>query len=91
MHSLPKIVQTLWGRTRAPRVSEEYRLACRGRELFVRDLALFCNAAAPIVGDGEFERGVEEGKRRVWLHISRMCSLEAADFISIADGGLTDD
>ena len=57
----------------------------------MRDLALFCNAAAPIEGNGEFDRGVEEGKRRVWLHVARMCGLDATDFVSIADGEPTDD
>ena len=91
MGSLPNIVKTLWGRRRAACVAEDYRLACRGRDLFVRDLALFCNAAAPIEGNGEFDRGVEEGKRRVWLHVARMCGLDATDFVSIADGEPTDD
>jgi hypothetical protein len=38
------------------------------------------------VGASEFDRGVEEGKRRVWLHVARMAGLKASDFVSIADG-----
>ena len=91
MHALPRIVLTLWGRHRAALVAEQYRTACQGRELFVRDLAAFCNAAAPIVGANEFDRGVEEGKRRVWLHVARMCGLDATDFVTIADGEPTND
>lgn len=91
MQTLPEIVVALWGRMRAPRVTEEYRTAFQGRDLLARDLAMFCNAAGPIVGPGEFERGVEEGKRRVWLHVSRMCGLTPSDFVTIADGGKSHD
>jgi hypothetical protein len=87
MQTLPEIVLTLWGRKRAPQVADEYRLALAGRDLLVRDLAMFCNAAAPIAGASEFDRGVEEGKRRVWLHITRMCGLKPSDFVIITDGG----
>jgi hypothetical protein len=87
MPTLPDLVVTLWGRRRAPQVVGEYRQALDGRDLLLRDLAMFCNAAAPIQGGGEFDRGVEEGKRRVWLHITRMCGLEPSDFVTIADGG----
>jgi hypothetical protein len=86
MPTLPDLVVTLWGRRRAPQVVGEYRQALTGRALLLRDLAMFCNAAAPIQGGAEFDRGVEEGKRRVWLHITRMCGLEPADFVAIADG-----
>lgn len=89
MPTLPDLVVTLWGRRRAPQVVGEYRQALYGRHLLMRDLAMFCNAAAPIQGGGEFERGVEEGKRRVWLHVTRMCGLEPSDFVTIADGGRT--
>ena len=89
MQTLPEIVLTLWGRTRAARVADEYRIAFQGRDLLMRDLAMFCNAAAPIAGAGEFERGVEEGKRRVWLHVMRMRGLQASDFVKIADGNKT--
>lgn len=91
MQTLPQIVLTLWGRKRAPAVVEDYRSALSGRELLVRDLAMFCNAAAPISGANEFDRGVEEGKRRVWLHIMRMRGLSPSDFVTIADGGKTHD
>jgi hypothetical protein len=87
MPTLPDLVVTLWGRRRAPQVVGEYRVALTGRDLLLRDLAMFCNAGAPIQGSGEFDRGVEEGKRRVWLHITRMCGLEPSDFVTIADGG----
>lgn len=86
MPTLPLILQTLWGRHRAIQVAAQYRQACQDRDLFVRDLALFCNAAAPIEGACEFSRGIEEGKRRVWLHLARMSALTPADFVSIADG-----
>ena len=86
MPTLPQIVLTLWGRKRAPHVADEYRIALTGRDLMIRDLAMFCNAAAPIVGATEFERGVEEGKRRVWLHVTRMCGLKPSDFVTIVDG-----
>ena len=91
MQTLPEIVLALWGRNRGPQVAEDYRLALSGRDLLVRDLAMFCNAAAPIAGASEFERGVEEGKRRVWLHITRMCGLKPSDFVTIADGGKFND
>jgi len=86
MPTLPELVVTLWGRRRAPQVVGEYRQALTGRDLLLRDLAMFCNAAAPIQGGAEFDRGVEEGKRRVWLHVTRMCGLEPSDFVAVADG-----
>jgi len=86
MPTLPELVVTLWGRRQAPQVVGEYRQALTGRDLLLRDLAMFCNAAAPILGGVEFDRGVEEGKRRVWLHITRMCGLEPSDFVAVADG-----
>lgn len=91
MPTLPQIVLTLWGRKRAPHVVDEYRIALTGRDLMIRDLAMFCNAASPISGASEFDRGVEEGKRRVWLHVTRMCGLKPSDFVIIADGEKTDD
>ena len=91
MQTLPQIILTLWGAKRAAQVAEQYRLALGGRQLLLRDLAMFCNAAAPIAAAGEFERGVEEGKRRVWLHITRMCGLKPSDFVTIADGERLDD
>ena len=91
MQTLPQIVLTLWGRRRGPQVAEQYRLALSGRQLLLRDLAMFCNAAAPIAAGSEFERGVEEGKRRVWLHVTRMCGLKPSDFVTIADGERLDD
>lgn len=90
MASLPEIVVALWGKHRAPQIAMEYRQSFNGRDLLLRDLAMFCNAGAPIAGANEFDRGVEEGKRRVWLHITRMCGLQPSDFVSIADGRNTD-
>ena len=90
MLSLPQIVAALWGR-RARGVAAQYAQAFHGRELVKADLAMFCNAAAPIEGASEFERGVAEGKRRVWLHIARMCGLTSDDFVAIADGAKTHD
>lgn len=86
MASLPEIVKALWGARKAAEVAAQYADATRRHDLLVRDLAMFCNAAAPIAGATEFERGVEEGKRRVWLHISRMSGLKPSDFVTIADG-----
>lgn len=86
MQTLPGMILALWGRKRARQVAEQYRIALQGRDFLVRDLAMFCNAAAPVAGANEFERGVEEGKRRVWLHITRMCGLRPSDFVTIADG-----
>lgn len=84
MQSLPEIVQALWGK-RSPDVARSYADAL-ANELLRTDLAVFCNAGAPIAGNNEFERGVEEGKRRVWLHVSRMAGLKPSDFVTIADG-----
>jgi hypothetical protein len=85
MPSLIKTVAALWGR-RANDVARAYATAFAGRPLLEADLAIFCNAGAPIEGRDEFERGVEEGKRRVWLHIARMRGLKPEDFVAIADG-----
>jgi hypothetical protein len=49
-------------------------------------LAVFCNASSPIQGATEFDRGVEEGKRRVWLHIARAAGLKPSDFLSLSLG-----
>lgn len=76
---------TLWGR-RSPDIALAYRAAFDQYRLLEADLAIFCNAGAPITGGTEFDRGVEEGKRRVWLHIARMRGLKPEDFVSIADG-----
>jgi len=84
--SLPQKIMMLWGWPEAASVVDEYKMAFTNRDRVVRDLALFCNAAAPIEGTSEFDRGVEEGKRRVWLHIARMRGIEHTDFIPIADG-----
>lgn len=85
MQSLIKTIATLWGR-RSSDVAHAYRAAFAGRSLLEADLAIFCNAGAPITGATEFDRGVEEGKRRVWLHIARMRGLKPEDFVLIADG-----
>ena len=85
MTSLIDLLRGMWG-NRAPLVAEEYRAIVKHNDLFTTDIALFCNAAAPIQGATEFDRGVEEGKRRVWLHLARMASLTNADFVPIANG-----
>jgi hypothetical protein len=87
MKTLPDLLSLLWGRRQAPRVAAAYRDACAAHPLFLRDLAVFCNAAAPITGASEFDRGIEEGKRRVWLHVARLAALEPDDFPSITDEG----
>ena len=84
--TLPEILAKLWGVPRAVTVVHEYQQAFQGRKLLQRDLAIYCNAAGPIEGAGEYERGIEEGKRRVWLHIARVCGLTHSDFVPIADG-----
>lgn len=91
MQSLPQILAGLWGARRAKWVAAQYAATFDGRELVKTDLAMFCHAAAPIDGATEFERGVAEGKRRVWLHIARMCGLTSDDFVAIADGVRTND
>ncbi|MEQ1756570.1 MAG: hypothetical protein ABL973_20815 [Micropepsaceae bacterium] len=91
MQSLPGLLALLWGSKRAAHVAAEYKKACENHSLFVRDLAIFCNAAAPVTGACEFERGVEEGKRRVWLHVARLSALNPSDFVSITDGELPND
>jgi hypothetical protein len=85
MKSLPEILSLLWGQPMAPKVAAEYRAACEANPLFLRDLAAFCNAASPITGAREFDRGVEEGKRRVWLHVARLAAIRPEDFVSITD------
>lgn len=85
MH-LPTALAEIWGDKRAVEVVHEYKSAFQGRPNVLRDLAVFCNVAAPIGGATEFERGVEEGKRRVFLHIARVCGLNPLDFVKIADG-----
>jgi hypothetical protein len=87
MKTLPDILSLLWGRQQAPRVASAYRAACQQNPLFLRDLAVFCNAAAPIAGASEFDRGVEEGKRRAWLHVARLAALGPEDFVSLTDQG----
>lgn len=84
MKSLPQMMRDLWG-TRAPLVVEEYTFI-RRYPLLMSDLAAFCNAAGPIDGPNEFARGVEEGKRRVWLHIVRAADLRPEDFVAVANG-----
>jgi len=88
MSSLIKSVVALWGR-RASDLACSYAYVFDRYRLLEADLAIFCNAGAPITGANEFERGVEEGKRRVWLHIARMRGLKPEDFVSIADGERT--
>ncbi len=83
--NLIKSIAALWGR-RSPDVARAYAAAFAAHKLLEADLAIFCNAGAPITGATEFDRGVEEGKRRVWLHIARMRGLKPEDFVSIADG-----
>lgn len=83
--NLPDTLKALWG-DRAPLVAEEYAEVLKNFTLVATDLAAFCNAAAPITGATEFDRGVEEGKRRVWLHMARVAELQHQDFIKITNG-----
>lgn len=84
---------TLYGPSRAVELTNEARDAFQGRELLANYLAIFCNAAGPVQGVTEFDRGVEEGKRRVWLEIAALQRLRPSDFPKIATGErfLTDD
>jgi hypothetical protein len=91
MKSLPDLLSLLWGRPAGRRVAQDYRALCSNHPLFLRDLAVFCNAAAPITGTSGFERGIEEGKRRVWLHIARLAALQPQDFVEITDRETTHD
>lgn len=91
MKSLPELLSLLWGQPAARRVADEYRAICSAHPLFLRDIAVFCNASAPVTGANEFERGIEEGKRRVWLHLARLAALDPKDFISITDRENTND
>jgi hypothetical protein len=84
-NSLPDTLLALWG-DRAPLVAEEYSESLKTFHLMATDIAAFCNAAAPIMGATEFDRGVEEGKRRVWLHMARVAGLQHQDFIKISNG-----
>ena len=90
MPSLPYLLTRLWGQ-RSLEVAAAYRRTFPRDSVLTRDLAMFCNAAAPIEGASGFERGVEEGKRRVWLHIARLSALQPEDFVSISDGEHTHD
>jgi hypothetical protein len=83
--TLIEMLRNMWG-NRAPLVAEEYSAIARNNELFMSDMAIFCNASAPIQGNSEFDRGVEEGKRRVWLHVAKMAGLRPDDFITAANG-----
>lgn len=85
MNSLPDMLRTLWGRKALP-VAHDYQHLWQSHPDALADLAVFCNASAPIQGATEFDRGVEEGKRRVWLHIARIANLRPEDFIPIANG-----
>lgn len=86
MQTLPQQLVTLYGESRAKLVLAEYKLLFAKAELVKTDLASFCNAAGENAGSSEFERGIEEGKRRVWLHIARILGLTADDFVAYADG-----
>ena len=85
MTTLLTLLRKLWGK-RADAVARDYTRAFAAHPLLETDLAIFCNAGAPITGKTEFDRGVEEGKRRVWLHIARVRRLSQNDFVAIADG-----
>jgi hypothetical protein len=84
--TLPQQLVMLYGETRAKLVLAEYRALFAKGDLVKTDLAAFCNAAGENAGANEFERGIEEGKRRVWLHIARILGLTVEDFVGYADG-----
>lgn len=87
--TLPDILERTWGKQRAPVVVTEYQRAFQGNTLMRADLALFCGVGNPNEASTDFERGANEGKRRVWLHIARLCGLRPEDFTALADGEQT--
>ena len=86
MQTLPQQLLMLYGEAGAKLVLAEYKSLFAKADLVKTDLAAFCNAAGENAGASEYERGVEEGKRRVWLHIARILGLDADDFVGYADG-----
>lgn len=86
MRTTPEILAILWGTQKGLRVAQDYSSVWNSHPDALADLAVFCNSCAPIQGATEFERGVEEGKRRVWLHIAFAAQLGPADFLSLSLG-----
>lgn len=84
--SLPALLVKLYGPERATALVAEAKAAFDGRHILENYLAILCNAAGPIDGKTEFHRGVEEGKRRVWLELAALRRLRPSDFPSIATG-----
>lgn len=86
MKSLPDVLSTLYGPERATELVSEAKAAFDGRHVLENWFAIFCNAAGPVQGATEFDRGVEEGKRRVWLELAAIRRLRPSDFQPIATG-----
>ena len=86
MKSLPDILTTLYGAERGAELVSEAKAAFDGRHVLENWFAIFCNAAGPVQGVTEFDRGVEEGKRRVWLELAAIRRLRPSDFQTIATG-----
>lgn len=84
--SLPELLVTIYGPARADALVAEAKAAFDGRPVLENWFALYCNAATHIKGESEFERGVEEGKRRVWLELAAIRRLRPSDFPSMATG-----
>lgn len=83
--ALHELVFRMWG-GKSIRVVHEYQQAFDGRPLLERDLAVFCGIASANRGASDFDRGVAEGMRRVFLHIERMRRLTGRDFVALTDG-----
>jgi hypothetical protein len=84
--SVPDLLTTIYGPVRAADLVSEAKAAFEGRHILENWFAIYCNAATHIQGQSEFERGVEEGKRRVWLELAAIRRLRPTDFPSIATG-----
>jgi hypothetical protein len=84
--TLPELLVTIYGPARADALVAEAKAAFEGRHILENWLAIYCNAATHIQGATEFERGVEEGKRRVWLELAALRSLRPSDFPKIKTG-----
>lgn len=86
MTTQAEFLAKIYGPARAHDLVAEANAAFEGRHVLENWFALFCNAAGPVQGQTEFDRGVEEGKRRVWLELAAIRRLRPSDFPPIATG-----
>lgn len=84
--TLPELLTAIYGPVRADALVSEVKAAFEGRAILENWLAIYCNAATHIQGATEFDRGVEEGKRRVWLELAALRRLRPSDFPKIKTG-----